>query len=63
MRGKQDFFCNLHNTQQTHNYIKMANTNVSSTYTYSLQTPSNAHVSSFSNIVTQYPGLGNSIDT
>ena len=63
MRGKQDFFCNLHNTQQTHNYIKMANTNVSSTKTYSLQTPSNAHVSSFSNIVTQYLGLGNSIDT
>ena len=41
----------------------MANTNTSDTEPYSLQTPSNAHVSSSSNDVTQSPSFVDSIDT
>ena len=44
-------------------YIKMANKKSSNTEPYKLQTPSNAHLSSSSNIVTQYPGFCESFDT
>ena len=40
----------------------MANTNASDTEPYDLQTPSNTCVSQSSNVVTQPPGFGNSID-
>ena len=41
----------------------MANTNASDMEPYDVQTPSNVHVSSSSNIVTQSPGFGDSVDT
>ena len=40
----------------------MANTHASNTEPYNLQTISNAHVSSYSNVVTQSPSLGDSTD-
>ena len=41
----------------------MGNTNTSNTELYNLQTISNIHVSSSSNVVTLSPGFDNSIDT
>ena len=56
-------FWNLHNIQQTRNYTKMANTYVSDTEHYDLQTHSNTHVPSSGKFLTQPHRFDDYIDT